>query len=188
MEDHKPLWCITVHLSSLISLILADGKLILLCDRLNPINSVCPIITSPLTHTPGFPGYFDRGPLSKRLEGGTLGFKSRRKIKRIDKLVAAHFSCVANYIFKAQLQRDFLNHLDIFIRQSWHLSPSDSMTKKMSFLMLSRSPSSSRLVFQVSTVPLSSSDLQRDKISLPSQRKGPEAPPNSFTTPSGKKT
>lgn len=63
MEDHKPLWRITVHLSSLISLIPADGKLILLCNRLNPINSVCPIFTSPPSHTHTHsPGYLDRGP------------------------------------------------------------------------------------------------------------------------------
>lgn len=53
IEDHKPLWHITVHLSSLISLIPTDGKLILLYDRLNPINSVCPTFTSPLSHSPG---------------------------------------------------------------------------------------------------------------------------------------
>lgn len=94
MEDHKPLWCITVHLSSLISLIPADGKLILLCDRLNPINSVCPIFTSPPSHTPRSPGYFDRGPLSQRLEGGMLGFKSRRKIRRIGTLMVSRFSCL----------------------------------------------------------------------------------------------
>lgn len=105
MEDHKPLSRITVHLSSLISLIPADGKLIFLCDRLNPINSVCPIFTSPPSHTPCCPGYFDRGPLSKRPEGGMLGFKSRRKIKRNDTLTVSHFSCLVNYIFKAQLIR-----------------------------------------------------------------------------------
>lgn len=53
---YKPLWHITVHLFSLISLIPTDGKLILLYDRLNPINSVCPIFTSPLSRTPRSPG------------------------------------------------------------------------------------------------------------------------------------
>ena len=55
MEDHKPLCRITVHLSSLISLIPTDGKLILLCDRFNPISSVCPIFTSRPSHTPCSP-------------------------------------------------------------------------------------------------------------------------------------
>ncbi len=65
LEDHKPLGRITVHLSSLISLIPTDGKLILLCDRLNPINSVCPIFTSPPSHTPRSPGYLTEDPSPK---------------------------------------------------------------------------------------------------------------------------
>lgn len=87
IEDHKPLWHITTHLSSLISLIPADGKMILLCDRLNPINSVCPIFTSPPSHTPHSPGNLTEDPLSERLEGGMLGFKSRREIRRIGTLM-----------------------------------------------------------------------------------------------------
>lgn len=51
MEGIKPLCGITIHLSAVISLIPTDGKLILLCDRLNPINSVCPIFTSRASHT-----------------------------------------------------------------------------------------------------------------------------------------
>lgn len=62
MEDHKLLWRITVHLSSLISLIPTDGKLILLCDRLNPINSVCPIFTSHPSHALRSPGNLAEHP------------------------------------------------------------------------------------------------------------------------------
>lgn len=65
MEDHKPLWHITVHLSSLISLIPTDGKLILLCDRLNPINSVCPIFTSRPSHALHYPGNLTEYPSPK---------------------------------------------------------------------------------------------------------------------------
>lgn len=106
MEDHKPLGRITVHLCSLVSLIPADGKLILSCDRANPITSVCPIFTSPPPHARLLRGCFDPGPLSKRLEGGMLGFKSRQKIKRTGTLAASHLSRLVNYILQAPLIKE----------------------------------------------------------------------------------
>lgn len=54
-------------------------------------------------------------------------------------------------------------------------------------LTLKHSPSSSRPVFQVFTVPLSSLDLQQDNISVITQRDSPEASPSSLNTPSYKR-
>lgn len=126
MEDHKPLWHITVHLFSLISLIPTDGKLILLCDRLNPINSVCPIFTSPPSYTPCSNGNLTGNPLSERLEGGTLGFKSRREIRRIGTLMSFFLSgelyfcsnIVTENCHSWETLLSFLNHLHISICQS----------------------------------------------------------------------
>lgn len=124
MEDHKPLWYITVHLSSLISLIPTDGKLILLCDRLNPIISFCPIFTSPPSH-PLHPtrNLTEDLSLSIRLERGMLGFKSRRKIRRIGTLMASDFSCLLNYIFLTLCNDRELSVLrdSVFsFESSWH--------------------------------------------------------------------
>lgn len=67
MNIHKAMWSQrTISLFDVLLstsprsylLILADGKLILLCDRRNPINPVCPIFTSPPSHTPRFPWMF----------------------------------------------------------------------------------------------------------------------------------
>lgn len=183
VKDHKPLWYITVHLSSLISLIPTDGKLILLCDRLNPIISFCPIFTSPPSH----PLHPTRNltkdlALFIRLERGMLGFKSRRKIKRTGTAMAPDFSCLLNYIFLAENREtaencqswetvfSVLSHLDTSI---CHSAPPffPALENVTNLLTLSSFSSSSLMyLYHPFSVPWRSLDLQQDNKSVITQK------------------
>lgn len=98
------------------------------------------------------PGCFDQGPLYKRLEGGgMLGFKSRQKIRRIATRMAAHFSCLVNYIFEALLcdrALSLIRERVLIFEPSCHAHPPSNLT----FLPASQSlkmfePSNPRSLF-----------------------------------------